>query len=94
MKHGAETVASVRSHYRTDVKAIAPQTGALADAITALNKKMVAIAGEAPVAGAVDAVAEAQAVAEAAEEDEVALLPIRANIHSSEWRTQRTLRID
>ena len=50
MKHGAETVASVRS-LQADVKAIAPQTGALADAITALNKKMVAIAGEAPVAG-------------------------------------------
>ena len=50
MKHGAEIVASVRS-LQADVKAIAPQTGALADAIAALNKKMVAIAGEAPVAG-------------------------------------------
>ena len=50
MKHGAETVASVRS-LQADLKAIAPQTGALGDAITALNKKMVAIAGEAPVAG-------------------------------------------
>jgi photosystem II stability/assembly factor-like uncharacterized protein len=50
MKHGAETVASVRA-LQTDVKAIPPQTGALADAIAALNKKMVAIAGEAPVAG-------------------------------------------
>jgi photosystem II stability/assembly factor-like uncharacterized protein len=51
MKHGAETVASVRS-LQNDVKAIPPQTGALADAITALNKKIVAIAGEAPAAGA------------------------------------------
>ena len=50
MKRGAEAVASIRS-LQADVKAIPPQAGALADAITALNKKMVAIAGEAPVAG-------------------------------------------
>ncbi len=51
MKHGAEIVASVRS-LQADVKAIpAQQAGTLADAITALNKKMVAIAGEAPAAG-------------------------------------------
>jgi hypothetical protein len=50
MKHGAETVASVRS-LQADVKAIAPQTGSLGVAIIALNKKMVAIAGEAPAAG-------------------------------------------
>jgi hypothetical protein len=50
MKHGAETVASVRA-LQTDLKTIAPQTGALDDAITSLNKKLVAIAGELPVAG-------------------------------------------
>jgi photosystem II stability/assembly factor-like uncharacterized protein len=52
MKHAAETVTSVRA-LQADVKAITPQaTGAVADAITALNKKMVAIAGEPPAAGA------------------------------------------
>jgi hypothetical protein len=50
MKHGAETVTSIRT-LQTDLKAIAPQTGALGDAITLLNKKLVAIAGELPVAG-------------------------------------------
>ncbi len=50
MKHSAETVASIRA-LQTDLKAIAPQTGALGDAITSLNKKLVAIAGELPVAG-------------------------------------------
>jgi hypothetical protein len=50
MKHGAETVASIRA-LQTDLKAIAPQTGASGDAITSLNKKLVAIAGELPVVG-------------------------------------------
>jgi len=50
LKHSAETVASIRT-LQTDLKAIAPQTGALGDAITSLNKKLVAIAGELPVQG-------------------------------------------
>ncbi len=50
LKHNAETVASIRA-LQTDLKAIAPQSGAPGDAITSLNKKLVAIAGELPVAG-------------------------------------------
>jgi hypothetical protein len=51
MKHGAETVASIRA-LQTDLKAVAAQpAGPLADAITSINKKLVAVAGELPVAG-------------------------------------------
>ncbi len=51
MKNGSKTAASVHE-LQNDMKALAPQaTGAVADAITALNKKTVAIAGEPPEAG-------------------------------------------
>ena len=51
MKNGSKTAASVHQ-LQNDMKALAPQaTGAVADAITALNKKTVAIAGEPPEAG-------------------------------------------
>jgi hypothetical protein len=51
MKHSAETVASIRA-LQADLKSIGAQaSGSVADAIAALNKKTVAIAGEAAAAG-------------------------------------------
>jgi len=51
LKRSAETLASARA-LQTDLKAIAAQpAGALTDAITALNKNLVTIAGELPTQG-------------------------------------------
>ncbi|HXQ97681.1 MAG TPA: hypothetical protein VN774_04485 [Candidatus Limnocylindrales bacterium] len=51
MKRSAETVASVRA-LQTDLKSLSSQaSGPAAESIAALNKKLVAIAGELPAAG-------------------------------------------